>query len=71
MNKNQEKIRKQMAKDRRAGDDFAMSVAKNQSTYVRRIAAADLRYVKPKPGHKPKVARRGKQTALPIPVDVD
>jgi hypothetical protein len=68
MNKNQKKIRKQMAKDRRAGDDFAMTVNKNQSTYVRRIAAAALRYVKPTPGKKAKVARRGKQTALPIPV---
>ena len=71
MNKNQKKIRKQMAKDRNAGDDFAMSVNKNQSTYVRRIAAAALRYVQPKLGHKAKVARKGSNTVKPIQVTAD
>ena len=60
-----------MAKNRRVGNDFAMTVEKNQGTYVRRISAADLRYVKPTPGKKAKVARRGKSTALPIPVGAD
>ena len=71
MNKNQKRIRKQMAKDRHAQDDFAMTVTKNQSQVVRRISAADLRYVKPTPGKKAKVARRGKQAAFQTPVSAD
>ena len=61
-----------MAKDRNVHDDFAMSVAKNQSVYVRRISAADLRGVKPTKGKPAKVARRDKdRIKTPAPAVVD